>query len=238
MAEEKTETRVDEWMRDAAKEHIPAPHNYLDDFNTRKYIGKRRRELESVIAKHYDKWLASHAPSAPKGNLVKLASKVVSTRDAWWKKRDRPPDSQERDDFLGAIADLTEAVLHAPAAPAASATGTETRVDEWVSGAVAEIQRRNRMRGHVLRTRKGKVADVMESWEMAQIIAKHYEKWQSSTLLAERNRTINECASLVESLVTKTSSLFVVAEAIRNLKIKPSSATPAASVPEGRTEKE
>jgi len=54
-------------------------------------------------------------------NLVQLASRVVSTRDAWW-KHDKPLDSRERDDFLGAIADLTEAVLHAPPMPAASAT--------------------------------------------------------------------------------------------------------------------
>ena len=112
MAEEKTETRVDGWPLDAACE-IADSHNdvLLKD--------------AKIIAKHHEKWLASHAVSAPSGNLVKLAIRVVSTRDAWW-KHDKPPDSQERDDFLGAIADLTEAVLHAPPRPAASVPESRT----------------------------------------------------------------------------------------------------------------
>jgi len=108
VAEEKTETRVDETLN-FIRQCVSGRCDILDLYAIRDAINEA---------------LASHAPSAPKGNLVQLAAKVISKRDAWW-KRDRPPDSQERDDFLGAIADLTEAVLHVPAAHAASATGTE-----------------------------------------------------------------------------------------------------------------
>jgi len=114
-----------QWMRDAARAVRIKIHNLdgkpgtctsPDQGDNKVWLDGVSREDAEIIAKHYEKWQSSHAVSASQGNLVQLAAKVISRRDAWW-KADKPADSQERDDFLGAIADLTEAVLHAPATP-------------------------------------------------------------------------------------------------------------------------
>jgi len=73
VAEEKTETRVDEWMRDAAHEI------YIRMLGVTLAAKQCEEYLAGVIAKHYEKWQSSHAVSAsPDDDVFDLVGKKLA----------------------------------------------------------------------------------------------------------------------------------------------------------------
>jgi len=216
VAEEKMETRVDEARKELFAQAKKAGIHWSGHGHTTQWWVNKAVELKAELSV-----LASHAPSAPKGNLVNLAAKVISKRDAWW-KRDRPPDSQERDDFLGAISDLTEAVLHAPAAPrlrAAILAMMEKR--GWSVSWIHRSAYLHLEAAELAEAVRGKRGDTLD--ESADVLI---------TMLALSPHNLEE---IVEAAGKKVEVLMTKE---RYPGEQLATAPPAAAVPEGRTEKE
>jgi len=63
----KTETRVDQWMRDAARELVYGVRGWQQ--RSPNFCVKMSSKFAAVIAKHYEEWLVSHAPAPSERRL-------------------------------------------------------------------------------------------------------------------------------------------------------------------------